>query len=879
MRNKSIFWTKLAHRGAEYTLNSIRIMNIIEKKKFYILIVFSFLFAQVEYIELPMEISETTFNTSIPKPIDVFNHHLGQQHTRTDQIIDYFYAVASKSKRVKVEDHGFTHEGRKLVHAIITSVENQKKLDEIRLNNSNLSLNPNKVSKKAIKKMPVIAYFGYSVHGDEASGSEAAMLLLYHLSAGSSIGIRNYLNNVVLIIDPILNPDGRDRFVNWVNGNRGHVPTLDLNDREHNQPWPRGRTNHYLFDLNRDWLPATQPESKARLDLYYKWHPQIVVDFHEMGRNNTYFFQPGIPSRNNPNTPKNVFYLTNQLAEYHAQALNNIGSLYYSKESFDDFYYGKGSTFPDITGAVGILFEQASSRALKTTTTSGELNYSFTIKNHFNASLGTLEGLWKMKDKFLTHQRNFYRDASKASIQFSTKGYLINTEYKNTNVRLLIDNLSRHQIKVYSIKKPYSSNNLKFEPGKAVLVPVDQPQSRLIKSIMEKVTDFNDSLFYDVSSWSLPLSAGIEYIELKQNPSAIIGKELPDNFFTSGKKIGGRATYAYIMEWGDYYAPRALYKILDSGISPRLAMKSFSITINGKKEEFQKGSIIIPLIQRDNNSNVTKDDVHNIIREIAVEDFINIYGVNTGLSNYGPDLGGLHKVINLPKVAIVSGKGSNAYSVGQVWHLLNEKMHIPVSLINSNNINRTLLDNYNVLIMSDGSFSQIDSSNVKSIKSWINRGGCLIGTGNGSEWIINNKIVDETIKEINKDTLDIAYEDIQAKKGSQRIGGAIFQINLDNTHPVAYGYQKKLPIFRNNETLYDLSTSDAANVGRYNKKPLISGYISNDMNDQIKNTASIIARRVGSGSVILFADNPHFRAFWHGTEGLLLNALFFGRSF
>ena len=175
--------------------------------------------------------------------------------------------------------------------------------------------------------------------------------------------------------------------------------------------------------------------------------------------------------------------------------------------------------------------------------------------------------------------------------------------------------------------------------------------------------------------------------------------------------------------------------------------------------------------------------------------------------------------------------------------------------------------------------SQIDSSNVKSIKSWINRGGCLIGTGNGSEWIINNKIVDETIKEINKDTLDIAYEDIQAKKGSQRIGGAIFQINLDNTHPVAYGYQKKLPIFRNNETLYELSTSDAANVGRYNKKPLISGYISNDMNDQIKNTASIIARRIGSGSVILFADNPHFRAFWHGTEGLLLNALFFGRSF
>ena len=855
-------------------------MNIIDKKLFYIIIVYSLLTAQqVDHIELPMDISETTFNASIPKPSEVFNHHVGEQHSRTDQIIDYFYAVANKSNRVVVEDHGATHEGRRLIHAIITSVENQNNLDEILKNNRNLFLNPNKVSKKTIKKMPVVAYFGYSIHGDEASGSEAAILLLYHLSAGSSIGIRNYLNNIVLIIDPMLNPDGRDRFVNWVNGNRGHVPTLDINDREHNQPWPRGRTNHYLFDLNRDWLPATQPESKARLGLYYKWRPQIVVDFHEMGRNRTYFFQPGIPSRNNPNTPKNVIYLTNQLAEYHAEALNNIGSLYYSKESYDDFYYGKGSTFPDITGAVGILFEQASSRALKTTTTSGELSYAFTIKNHFITSLGTLEGLWKMKDKFLTHQRNFYRDASKASIQFSTKAYLINTEYKKTNVRFLLDNLSYHQIKVYSLKKSYAANNIKFDPGKAVLIPVDQPQSRLIKSIMEKVTDFNDSLFYDVSSWSLPLSAGVEYIELKQNPSAIIGDELPDNFFTSGTKIGGRATYAYIMEWGDYYAPRALYRILDSGISPLMAMKPFSITINGEKEEFEKGSIIVPLVQRDNHSNVTKDDVHNIIRKIAAEEFINIYAVNTGLSNYGPDLGGLHRVINIPKVAILSGKGTSAYSVGQVWHLLNEKMHIPLSLINTDNLNRTLLDNYNVLIMSDGNFSQIDSNNVKSIKSWINRGGCFISTGTGSEWAINNKIINETIKETKKDTLDIAYENVQAKKGAQRIGGAIFQINLDNTHPIAYGYQRALPVFRNNEIFYELSTADAANVGRYTTKPLMSGYISDEMNKEIKNSASIIARNVGGGSVILFADNPHFRAFWFGTEGLFLNAILFGRAF
>ena len=515
-------------------------------------ILFPTLQAEDNFIQLPMDIAETTFDDAIPLPKEVFGHSIGEQHTRTDQIIDYFEAVAATSDRVIFNEYGRTHEGRRLIHGIVTSADNQKILGESQANNQKLSSDPKKVSNKKIKKMPVVAYFGYSIHGDEASGGEAAMLLLYHLSAGSSIAIRNYLENIVLIIDPMLNPDGRDRFANWANGNRGHVATIDLNDREHNQPWPGGRTNHYLYDLNRDWLPATQPESQGRLKLYYNWRPQVVVDFHEMGRDRTYFFQPGIPSRNNPNTPENVFNLTNKLATYHAEALNNIGVLYYSKERFDDFYYGKGSTFPDVTGAIGILFEQASSRGLATSTTSGELSYTFSIKNHFNASLGTLEGMWEMRDEFLEHQRNFYRDASKAAIQFPTKAYLISTEYKNTQVRLLLNNLSQHQVKLHSLKKPYAANNMKFEPGKAVLVPVDQPQSRFIKAIMEKVTSFNDSLFYDVSAWSLPLAAGVDYIELKQNPSAIIGDELPDGYFTAGEKLGGRATYASILVWVIY---------------------------------------------------------------------------------------------------------------------------------------------------------------------------------------------------------------------------------------------------------------------------------------------------------------------------------------
>ena len=854
-------------------------ITVIKNIILILVILFPTLQAKENFIQLPMDIAETTFDDAIPLPKEVFGHSIGEQHTRTDQIIEYFEAVAATSNRVILNEHGRTHEGRRLIHAIVTSADNQKILGEIQANNQKLSSNPKKVSNKNIKKMPVVAYFGYSIHGDEASGGEAAMLLLYHLSAGSSIAIRNYLENIVLIIDPMLNPDGRDRFANWANGNRGHVATIDLNDREHNQPWPGGRTNHYLYDLNRDWLPATQPESQGRLKLYYDWRPQVLVDFHEMGRDRTYFFQPGIPSRNNPNTPENVFNLTNKLAAYHAEALNNIGVLYYSKERYDDFYYGKGSTFPDITGAVGILFEQASSRGLATSTTSGELSYSFSIKNHFNASLGTLEGMWQMRDEFLKHQRNFYRDASKAAIQFPTKAYLISTDYKKTQVGLLLNNLVQHQVKLHSLKKPYAANNMKFEPGKAVLVSVDQPQSRFIKAIMEKVTSFKDSLFYDVSAWSLPLAAGVDYIELKQNPSAIIGDELPDGYFTAGAKIGGRATYAYIMEWGDYYAPRALYRILDLGIIPRLAMKPFSITINGRLVNFKRGSIIIPLVQRDKTLNISNDDVHKVVRTIAAEDFVNIYAVNTGLADDGPDLGGLHAVLEKPKVALLAGKGTSAYSVGQAWHLLNERMHIPVSLINTDQINRTLLDKYNVLVMTDGYFGPIDSTDVKTIKSWISRGGSLITTSSGSNWAIKNGIVKEEIKDSKKDTLDIAYEKVRTTKGAQQIGGSIFELALDTTHPLAFGYKKMIPVFRNNEYLYELSVADAANVGRYTETPLLSGYISDELLADIKNTAAIIARKVDGGYVVLFADNPHFRAFWYGTDGLFLNAIFFGRSF
>ena len=422
-------------------------------KKLLPILLFTILFGQRD-IQLPMKIKGVHYNSSVPKPEDILGHKIGTNHTRTDQVVDYFETLASQSNRIILEDHAKTHEGRRLIHAIVTHPDNHKNLETIRQANLKLSESPNKVSDKNLKDMPVVAYLGFSIHGDEASGTEASLLLLYHLAAGSGKQVEDILRNTILIIDPMFNPDGRDRFVNWVNGNRGAVPTTDTQDREHNQPWPRGRTNHYLFDMNRDWMPVTQPESNGRIKLFHHWRPQFLLDAHEMGTNSTFFFQPGIPSRNNPNTPKRTIELAGKMSAFFANRLDEIQSMYYSQESFDDFYYGKGSTFGDIHGSVGILFEQASSRALETDSNQGRMTYAFTIRNHFMATLGALDGLTSLRKDFLSYHRNFYATASDAAKKNPIKAYIVDVEKNKTRAQMLIQNLQKHRILVHDLKKP-----------------------------------------------------------------------------------------------------------------------------------------------------------------------------------------------------------------------------------------------------------------------------------------------------------------------------------------------------------------------------------------------------------------------------------------
>jgi hypothetical protein len=817
----------------------------------------------------------TTYDASIPTPQGVFGHEIGTRHTEPHQVVEYFRALAALSPRVELVEWGYTYEGRRLIHAVVTSETNQRRIEDIRRANLRLSDDPGGVSNSDIASMPAVALMGYSVHGNEASGTEAALLLLYHLAAGSGPSVDAILDNTVVIIDPLFNPDGRARFTNWVNRNRGTVSVADPNHLEHNEPWPGGRTNHYWFDLNRDWLPIVHPESEHRIETFHHWRPQVLTDFHEMGSEATYFFQPGIPSRTNPHTPAINQTLTARIGDYHARALDQIGALYYTRESFDDFYYGKGSTYPDVQGSVGILFEQASSRAIARETGRGILTYAHSVRNQFLTSLSTLDATVSLREDLLRYQRDTYAGAPRIAAESTIKAFVFDSAEKPVAAAKLAELLGKHRVHVHRLARDLDLSGQRFRAGDSFIVPVDQPQAALIRGTMERMKEFEDSLFYDVSTWTLPLAYGLRHGELTRNAAPYVGERLTGDFRPRGELVGGQSPYAYAIEWGTHYAPRALYRLLDSGVQARLSTAPGSYTFGGRRVDLDRGTIVVPVQQ----FGVPEAQVHEMIRTMVAEDYVRVHAMPTGLAIHGPDLGSRGtNLIDLPSIALIVGQGTFANAAGEAWHLLDRRLNIPVTLLESSRISPEALLRYNTILMTGGSYGEISSD---ALLDWVRSGGRLIASSSAVDWVVRNGLVELTAREVNVDSLvaRASFEDLSAARGAHAIGGSIFEVTLDATHPIAYGYGSTVPVFRQGTTFYDVSDTPGTTVGRYSQDPLVSGYISAPRLESSRGAMAVHAQRVGRGRIILFADNPNFRGMWHATEGLFMNAIFFGGSF
>jgi hypothetical protein len=818
------------------------------------------------------------YSEDVPRPEQVIGYRVGTRHTESHRVVDFFRAVERASERVVVREHARSYENRPLVHAVVATPENHARMEEIRRANRRLSDAPGEVSDGEIADMPVIVYMGYSVHGDEASGSEAAMLLLYHLAAGSGPAVDAVLENAVVIVDPLFNPDGRDRFVDWVNGNRGGVANADPQDREHDQPWPGGRTNHYWFDLNRDWLPAQHPESRGRLEVFHRWRPQVLTDYHEMGRNSTYFFQPGVPSRTNPNTPERNQELTARIAEYHAEALDRVDQLYYSRETFDDYYYGKGSTYPDLNGSVGILFEQASSRALETETDHGLLRYATTIRNHFLTSRSTLEAAVEMREELLRYQRDYYAGAPEAARQLATSGWVVGRDRGRTRAQELIRLLRRHRVEVHELARDVEADGRRYEAGEAYVVPVDQPQARLVKAFMERVSSFPDSIFYDVSTWTLPLAYDVDHAALRRDVAPLLGERVEEVRLDGGRVVGGEAEYAYLLEWDRYFAPRALHRMHEAGVMARVMNEPFEARVAGEMRAFDRGTVVFPLDQPE----VDSATVHRLAREAAGADHVRIWATDTGLTPRGPDLGASEgEVLVPPEIALVTGGasgrgygGASGYDAGQVWHLLTERFGVPVSLLDVGDVGRSDLSRYNTIVLAGGAYRTLPAD---TLERWTEEGGRLVVLADGTRWAVEQGMVELEERPLPMDSLTagVPYGELDRARGAQNIGGTIFRARLDTTHPLAYGLPERLPVFRTHEDFYDPVGEPGRDVGVYPAEaPVLSGYVSEANRERARGAAAVVTEPKGDGEVVLIMDDPNFRAFWYGSSRLFLNAVF-----
>jgi hypothetical protein len=802
---------------------------------------------------------DVTYNKNIPTPESIIGHQVGEWHVTHDKLTQYMYALANASDRITIEKRGETFEGRPILLLTITSTKNHQNIEVIRQKH----IDATNSNSENIAGRPIVVYQGFSIHGNEPSGANAGLLAAYYLAAAEGEYINELLNNIIILFDPSFNPDGLQRFAYWANTNKSINLNPDPNDREYDEVWPGGRTNHYWFDMNRDWLPVQLPESRARIKTFHNWLPNILTDHHEMGTNATFFFQPGIPTRTHPLTPKLNQKLTRSIGDYHAKALNKIGSLYYTEESYDDFYYGKGSTFPDINGSIGILFEQASSRGHIQESENGIITFPFTIRNQFTTALSTLDAAKNMRIEILQYQHDFYKNARSEASKEGNKAIVFGDEKDAAKTYHLAEILNRHKIKFHEIKQDFSLNGKTFKKGYSYVVPKNQKNTRLINAMFEKRTTFEDSLFYDISAWSFPLAFNLDYSENISTNN--IGEEVTDLQLKKGN-VSGPSQYAYLMEWHEYYSPKILNKILSKDIRAKVALKQFSM--NGKNYDY--GTIMIPI----QNQILNSTDLYNSLIELAEDSHIQIDAVNTGLTE-GIDLGSRNfKTLVKPEIALLVGEGITSYDAGEIWHLLDTRYDIKVTKLDTKNISRADLSRYNTIIISN--MRSLDKSDTEKLKEWVKNGGEIIGYRNTVKWLKDKEFIKLKLKETDVPAKNISFEQKSDFSGAQEIGGAIFQAKLDRSHPINFGYKNDdIALFRNTTVFIEADSLSYNNPVQYTKNPLLSGYISKPNLEALSNTVPVQIKRLGRGKVVAFTDNTNFRAFWYGTNKLLMNAIFF----
>jgi len=814
-------------------------------------------------------------NSTLPSPQQVLGFNVGDWHLRHDQMQHYFEQLSAASPRAQLEVIGYSHEQRPLLQLVISSERNLKRLEQIRQQHHAAARNGVNRPDDA----PVIIWLGYSIHGNEPSGANAAMLVAHYLTSADNAQVQQWLEQAVILLQPSLNPDGNDRFALWANMHKGSAPVADPQHREHNEPWPNGRPNHYWFDLNRDWLLLQHPESRARIAQYQQWLPNIVADYHEMGTDGTYFFQPGIPSRNYPLTPKRNFELTQKLAKYHARAFDQAGQLYYTEESFDDFYIGKGSTYPDVQGSVGILFEQASSRGHLQDSINGPLSFRSTIQNQLTASLSMVAGAVENRTQLLSYQQEFYKAALQQARNSKTKGYMLTETADKSRLDALLDVLQRHHVEVYQLSRDWQDGDISYAAGSSYFVPLQQPQFRLVKAMFSTEKNFADNTFYDVSAWTLPYAYNISFNTTSREPAK---SQLDASWLTRplNTTVLPAGAYAYAFNWQDQQAPLLLQALLAEQLVLRATLTELNATTASGEIQLAAGAMVLTA------GSQTQADWFSKLERIQRKFSVPVHAITSGLTGQGSDLGSpKFTPMQLPKVLLLAGPGVDSTEAGETWYNLERLAGISPTLAEPQRLKKLDLSRYSHIILPDGNYNSWQDTEIAALRRWTEQGGVLWGHKDGAAWLAKAGLLKTTVWQPDEmrsliATDHLSYRDKEMLAGKQRIAGAIYQAELDLSHPLTFGIVRTaLPVFKNSIMLLQPSNMPFVNVAVYSEKPQLAGYTASEYIPRISLSAALLAHNLGQGRVIGMTDNPVFRGYFYGSSRLLVNALYLGTSF
>ncbi len=851
--------------------------------------------AQEPYAPQPLEdvlATGVAYDPSIPTPAGVTGYEVGEVIWPHELIVQYVRAVDAASDRLTIEQVSQSHFGRPIFAVYASSPDNLARLDEIKEGRAAV------LNGQAPGVDLGVHQINYGVHGSEPSSYDSLPLMLYHLAAAQDEATEALLNDNLVILITTINPDGASRMAHWINSHHAQVAVPLPAHRERKGFFGWGRTNHYFFDLNRQWLPVAQPENRGLVAHMQDWLPLLVVDKHEMGSNATYFFSPAAEDQVNPLFDDEAYEITTDLSETLFDVFDGLGQLSVAREFFPNYYLGYGSSYPTLLGAIPFLFEQSSSRGMVQDTVHGLKRYDETISEQFQAAIALLAAASEQRARLQDFQSRWFASSSNKAADNPTKAYVFTSNDQGRFARFL-DLLSAHDIEARFLEADFSVDGQVYAAGRSAIVSLNQPRYALVEGVFAVQDPPEDQVvFYDVSGWTLPHAFGLRHAALNarqagqvRSGEAASVEALPTPATPPAPEEG---VLAYVIDWSHFNAPRAVNRMLRHELRAKVIPDPVTLETPDGFVDVPRGAVLVPTRRQD----LSPEEIYALIVRAAEEDGVTVHAALSSNTPSGSDLGGFDvEALEAPKVLLLTGRGRGSSGVsdndaGEVWHYLDKMLHIPVTMIDITDVSSSHIADHTHVIAVGGSYSALSDDFVEALKSWIRGGGVFIGTQQGAEWAVAQGLADVAMLDVEREDDEatdeeedappapVAYEDKLDYDRQERITGAVFAGVIDPTHPLGFGYEgAEIFIHKEGEKGFEPGENPFGLVVRYAEEPLVSGYASATNLERLSGKGMLAAERVGAGSVILFADNPNFRAYWLGTKRLFSNSLFFGTAF